>query len=750
MPAPDAAPATPRAETAPASHRIRGTVLDADRRTPLRGASVWAGQLEAVTDAEGRFALEVPAEATLIVKAPGYEMRRIPAVGLDVAVTLKPKSIRAAYLTYYGIAEPSIRNRVLELVDRTELNAVVIDVKGDRGLIPYRTEVPAALEAGALGPVIIKDFDGMLRSFRERGIYTIARIVAFKDNVLAKHRPDLAIIDTRTGKPWIDNEKLAWVDPFREEVWDYLIAIAKEAVAKGFDEVQFDYVRFPTDGRLSAAAYAQPNTSATRLPAIAGFLAKARRELGPTGAFLSADVFGYTAFNANDTDIGQRVEELAPHLDYICPMVYPSGYHLGIPGFRNPVTHPYEVVRESVRLIRQRTQHTAVQVRPWLQDFRDYAFDRRIFGTREIRAQIKGASDGGGVGFMLWNPRNDYTAQALLPKTGPCRRRSPYRRPGPTAAVTVPKTRAYRRRSPCRSRDREEAARLGVSRIPLLVAAGLLLAGAASAEPLAPNELGRVMILEYHKIDRPEGRWTRTPENFRRDLRALWERGYRLVALNDYLDGTIRLPRGTSPVILTFDDSSPGQFRYLERNGDWVLDPDCAVGILEAFEREHPGFGHAATFYVLPGADRPNRLFDQPELATRKLQYLASRGYEIGNHTLWHATLSRYPESVVRQQVASAQDWIQRHVPGYRPRTLALPMGAYPREVAWVVAGQVNGSTYRHDAILMVSGGPAPAPRAKGFDRQRLPRIQAVEQDIAHWLTHFDRHPDERYVSPGP
>ena len=97
-----------------------------------------------------------------------------------------------------------------------------------------------------------------------------------------------------------------------------------------------------------------------------------------TGVFLGADVFGYTAFNANDTDIGQRVEELAPHLDYICPMVYPSGYHLGIPGFRNPVMHPYEVVRESVRLIRQRTQHTAVQVRPWLQDFRDYAFDRRV------------------------------------------------------------------------------------------------------------------------------------------------------------------------------------------------------------------------------------------------------------------------------------------------------------------------------------------------------------------------------------
>jgi hypothetical protein len=207
------------------------------------------------------------------------------------------------------------------------------------------------------------------------------------------------------------------VDPFREEVWDYAIAVAKEAVAKGFDEVQFDYVRFPTDGKLSAAKYSQPNNAQTRLPAIAGFLAKARRELGPTGVFLAADVFGYTAFNDNDTDIGQRVEELAPHLDYICPMVYPSGYHRGIPGVRNPVAQPYEIVKESVRLTRKRSAPGTVQVRPWLQDFRDYAFDRRIFGVNEIRAQIRGARDGGAVGFMLWNPKNGYTGGALAPKT---------------------------------------------------------------------------------------------------------------------------------------------------------------------------------------------------------------------------------------------------------------------------------------------------------------------------------------------
>ncbi len=189
-----------------------------------------------------------------------------------------------------------------------------------------------------------------------------------------------------------------------------------------------------------------------------------------------------------------------------------------------------------------------------------------------------------------------------------------------------------------------------------LLACALAWPVAVAAGELPPNELGRVMILEYHKIDQPEERWTRTPGNFRRDLERLWEGGYRLVALNDFVDGKIAIPRGATPVILTFDDSSPGQFKLIEKNGDWIVDPDCAVGILEAFERRHPEFGHAATFFVLPGADPPNRLFNQKELATRKLQYLASRGYEIGNHTLWHANLAKYPERVVRQQIATAQE----------------------------------------------------------------------------------------------
>jgi peptidoglycan/xylan/chitin deacetylase (PgdA/CDA1 family) len=283
---------------------------------------------------------------------------------------------------------------------------------------------------------------------------------------------------------------------------------------------------------------------------------------------------------------------------------------------------------------------------------------------------------------------------------------------------------------------------------PLLV----LLAGLtvpAAAQGLRPNELGRIMILEYHKIDYPEARWTRTPENFRRDLEALYARGYRLAALNDVLDGRITVPAGTTPVVLTFDDSSPGQFRYLERNGTVELDPRSAVGILEAFVRERPDFGRAATFYVLPGANRPNRLFDQPEHAERKLRYLAAHGYEIGNHTLWHANLGKYDEATVRAQIAEAQTWIQRHVPQYRPRTLALPLGVYPKDVAWALEGTAKGATYRHDAILMVAGGAAPSPFSRSFDPVRLPRIQAVERDLRYWLGYFDLNPDQRFVSDG-
>ena len=285
--------------------------------------------------------------------------------------------------------------------------------------------------------------------------------------------------------------------------------------------------------------------------------------------------------------------------------------------------------------------------------------------------------------------------------------------------------------------------------LSLILTAALLFVSFAGAGELAPNELGRFMILEYHKIDYPEERWTRTPENFRRDLETLYTKGYRLVNLGDLLDRRITLPAGTTPVVLTFDDSSPGQFRYIEKNGTVEIDPKCGIGVLEAFIKEHPDFGRGGTFYVLPGASPPNRLFNQPALEGKKLQFLAKNGYEIGNHTLWHANLAKYPEATVRAQVAEAQVWIQRHVPDYKTRSLALPHGVYPSDINWVLRGSAKGTSYSHDAVLMVAGGAAPSPYSRSFDPVRLPRIQAVERDLAYWLTYFDKNPLDRFVSDG-
>jgi len=262
------------------------------------------------------------------------------------------------------------------------------------------------------------------------------------------------------------------------------------------------------------------------------------------------------------------------------------------------------------------------------------------------------------------------------------------------------------------------------------------------------NELGSIMILEYHRIGAPEGRWTRTPAGLRRDLDRLWENGYRSIALNALVAGSIALPAASSPIVLTFDDSSPGQFRYLERNGHLEIDPDCAVGILEAFAGLHSA-AVPATFFVLPAADEPHRLFGQPEHEARKLRYLASRGFELGNHTFWHADLSKYPEAVVRSQLARAQQRIDQIVPGYRLRALSLPMGRYPRTLEWAIRGSAAGVTYEHDAIVMVAGGPAPSPFSRRFDPYHLPRIQVVGETVAEWLRYFDKHPGERFVSDG-
>ena len=348
----------------------------------------------------------------LSVKAPGYN--RVEQALADplpegiIEVQLAPLTPKALYLSFYGVGSKVLRDPALKLINDTELNALVIDVKGDRGMIPYRSSVALAAEVGGQRIITVRDIDGLLTSFKEKGIYTIARIVVFKDDLLATARPDLAV-KTPAGEPWRDREHLAWVDPFRKEVWNYNIQIAEEAAKLGFDEIQFDYVRFPDS---HSPRFSQPSTEEARVKAIAGFLHEAKARLAPYNVFLAADIFGYVCWNLNDTDIGQKLEPIASAVDYLSPMLYPSGFQFGIPGFRNPVQNPYEIVYLSLKKAQERSKISPLRFRPWLQAFKDYAFDRRQFNGKELRDQISACEKFGSQGWMLWNPVNQYTATA--------------------------------------------------------------------------------------------------------------------------------------------------------------------------------------------------------------------------------------------------------------------------------------------------------------------------------------------------
>lgn len=394
--------------------KISGRVLDAKTSNPIAGATIYHNSKHTVSDPDGRFDLsDVNPSQPVLVKAPGFLQASvpIPTNSMELSVSLKPFQAKGVYLTHFGVAHKGIRSNVLTLIADTELNALVIDVKGDRGFISYNSEVPLAKEAGALKMPTIKDIRGLLADLKNRNIYTIARIVCFKDNVLANYKPQWATINTKTNRPWIDNEHLAWVDPFREEVWQYNVDLAKEAAKSGFDEIQLDYIRFPTDGKLSVTSFSKENTMENRVKALNGFLAKMRKELLPYNVYLSGDIFGYVCWNLNDTSIGQKLEEVVKHLDFISPMVYPSAYHLGIPNYRKPIAYPNEIVYYSLKRAQERIKDLGlpVKIRPWLQNFRDYAFDRRSYTSKEIRAQIEGATKAGSCGWLLWDPRNVYT-----------------------------------------------------------------------------------------------------------------------------------------------------------------------------------------------------------------------------------------------------------------------------------------------------------------------------------------------------
>lgn len=386
----------------------RGLVRDAETGKPLSGAHVTLDGAALHTDHNGEFTIPHPVKR-IAARAPGY--RRCELVSSDKApvLELKPFVPKGLYLSFWGAGHGGLRGAALKLIEETELNTVIIDVKGDKGLLSYPSDIALAREVGAQKTITLRNLSGLLQSLKGKGIYTIARIVVFKDTPLAAAYPELAV-RRADGAPFIDGEGLGWVDPFFSEVWDYNIAVAEEAARMGFDEIQFDYVRFPdTPGLL----FAMENTEENRVAAISGFLEWARKRLAPYNVFTSADIFGYVCWNTNDTSIGQRLEELAAHVDYLAPMLYPSGFRFGVGMYSNPVEYPYEMVYLSLRNAQKRSGLPAVRFRPWLQAFRDYAFDRRHFREYEIAAQIEASTDFGANGWMLWNASNVYRKHGL-------------------------------------------------------------------------------------------------------------------------------------------------------------------------------------------------------------------------------------------------------------------------------------------------------------------------------------------------
>ena len=396
------------------STRVNGLVVDAATRRPIADAIITTGNKESRTDPRGLFFLDGAGMGVVGVRAHGYLRADVPIQALrepKAEIPLRPFRPKALYLSVYGISDGKLRTAALKLLETTELNALVIDLKGDRGIVPYHSAIALATEVGAQRVITIRDLQELITDLRKRGIYTIARIVVFKDNLLASGRPDLAL-RRRDGSIYRDREELAWTNPYSHEVWDYNIGVAVEAAKAGFDEIQFDYARFPD---ATGLVYQMPWTEQNREAAIEGFLKETRTALMPFNVFLSADVFGYVCWNPDDTKIGQKLEHLAGIVDYISPMLYPSSFQFGIPGYRNPMQHPYQIVRLSLERARERTHLPPVRFRPWLQAFRDYAFGGRPFTAGEIRTQINAAEEFGSDGWMLWNPRNQYSAADLKP-----------------------------------------------------------------------------------------------------------------------------------------------------------------------------------------------------------------------------------------------------------------------------------------------------------------------------------------------
>ncbi len=354
----------------------------------------------------------------------------------EKALHLKtPEPLKAIYMSQCVVGTKDFRQDLVDLINRTELNAVVIDIKDYTGKIAFNTENPKLKNSvsNACGAVDMKDF---IFSLHNQGIYVIGRVTVFQDPYMTKLRPDLAVKKKSDNNiVWKDGKGLSFIDVGAREHWDYTIEIAKESYNVGFDEINFDYIRFPSDGDMKDIDYTH-SRGKTKSEAVREFFAYLQDNLKGTGIVTSADLFGMTTTNNDDLNIGQVLEYGLMYFDYVAPMVYPSHYPPMFNGWKNPNLFPGEVIAFSMGRAVERSLATTTKIklfgstpiasttpqlytkpvwnklklRPWLQDFKYGG----TYGPKEVRAQIDATYSIGLTSWMLWAPSNRYTEAALL------------------------------------------------------------------------------------------------------------------------------------------------------------------------------------------------------------------------------------------------------------------------------------------------------------------------------------------------
>lgn len=352
---------------------------------------------------------------------------------ISTPVRIGPVEVKGIYISSWTASESDMLDELIDYILRTELNAAVIDIKDAGGRIAYASNIPQAEKWGTR-ELRIKDLKALLKKFQVRGIYTIARISVFRDSVLANKRPDIALKDKRYGDPWKDSAGISWMDPASTEVWEYNVALAKEALEIGFEEINFDYIRFPSDGSLENISYPLWDLKTPRREIIKGFFKYQNKELSGFGRS-SADLFGMTLWHSDtnyDMNIGQALVDALPYFDYISPMLYPSHFIGVFDDMDNPADYPYEVIfrnfekfNSSLPSLEQQIKNEycledenfgaecdanknfkIAKIRPWIQAFNMGAEYRN---PEMINLQKQAVADGGGYGWLLWNAQNDYS-----------------------------------------------------------------------------------------------------------------------------------------------------------------------------------------------------------------------------------------------------------------------------------------------------------------------------------------------------